>query len=90
MFDWRAIFLLQVPVAALGLLALRGGPVTDPPDEAAGRDRGALLADLGIGLLFGALVGALFLSVLLLIPGLGLLADPRRGDRQRAAGGEPR
>ena len=76
-FDWRAIFLLQVPVAALGLFALRADPVADPPDEPQAATRGALLADLGIGLLFGALVGALFLSVLLLIPGWGY--SPIRG-----------
>jgi hypothetical protein len=57
-----------VPIAALGLTALvvRG----EPPE----RDERAplhLLPDAAIGLLFGALVGALFLSVLLLIPGWG-------------------
>ena len=76
-FDWRAIFLLQVPVAALGLFALRAHPVADPRDEPHTATRGAILADLGIGLLFGALVGALFLSVLLLIPGWGY--SPIRG-----------
>jgi hypothetical protein len=76
-FDWRAIFLLQVPVAALGLFALRAAPVADPRDEPHTATRGAILADLGIGLLFGALVGALFLSVLLLIPGWGY--SPIRG-----------
>ena len=76
-FDWRAIFLLQVPVAALGLVALRVGPVAEPRDEPLAPTGGALLADLGIGLLFGALVGALFLSVLLLIPGWGY--SPIRG-----------
>jgi MFS family permease len=76
-FDWRAIFLLQVPVAALGLFALRAVPVADPRDQPHAATRGAIFADLGIGLLFGALVGALFLSVLLLIPGWGY--SPIRG-----------
>jgi MFS family permease len=67
-FDWRAIFVVQVPIAALGLTALvvRGEPA-ERPEEAPPH----LLPDVAIGLLFGALVGALFLSVLLLIPGWG-------------------
>ena len=46
-------------------------------EETRAPSRGALLADVGIGLLFGALVGALFLSVLLLIPAWGY--SPIRG-----------
>jgi MFS family permease len=76
-FDWRAIFLLQVPVAAFGFLACRSLADGEASDEPADATRGALLADAGIGLLFGALVGALFLSVLLLIPGWGY--SPIRG-----------
>ena len=66
-FDWRAIFIVQVPIAALGLGAL----LFPGPDRSAPDDDGPahLLPDVSIGLLFGALVGALFLSVLLLIPG---------------------
>ena len=66
-FDWRAIFIVQVPIAALGLGAL----LFSGPAEALPHDDGPahLLPDVSIGLLFGALVGALFLSVLLLIPG---------------------
>ena len=62
-FDWRAIFVLQVPVAALGFLAARA-PGTEPEDR-----RPAPLTELAIALLFGALVGALFLAVLLLVAG---------------------
>jgi MFS family permease len=76
-FDWRAIFLLQVPVAAFGFVACRIVKSPEADDEPATATRGALLADAGIGLLFGALVGALFLSVLLLIPGWGY--SPIRG-----------
>jgi MFS family permease len=76
-FDWRAIFLLQVPVAAFGFVACRIVKPPEADDEPATETRGALLADVGIGLLFGALVGALFLSVLLLIPGWGY--SPIRG-----------
>jgi MFS family permease len=66
-FDWRAIFIVQVPIAALGLGALstRGQVLPDVPEPV----RNHVLPDAAIGLLFGALVGALFLSVLLLIPG---------------------
>jgi MFS family permease len=68
-FDWRAIFVVQVPIAALGLaaLAVRGHDLADQPEAV----RAHVLPDVAIGLLFGALVGALFLSVLLLIPGWG-------------------
>lgn len=65
-FDWRAIFVAQAPVAALGLLgAARSGGLVE---EAAGPSPpGTLRANLSLGLLFGALVGALFLAVLLVI-----------------------
>jgi MFS family permease len=66
-FDWRAIFVVQVPIAALGLAALVV-PARDYQDDPRPA-RAHLLPDVAIGLLFGALVGALFLSVLLLIPG---------------------
>jgi MFS family permease len=67
-FDWRAIFAFQAPVAALGLLGAiraRVGRVaeegrTSPPP-------GSLPANICLGLIFGALVGVLFLSVLLVI-----------------------
>jgi MFS family permease len=67
-FGWRSIFVVQAPIALLGLLAV-----------AAVRDVSALEegwkpslvrtvpANTCIGLLFGALVGVLFLSVLLII-----------------------
>lgn len=77
LFDWRAIFVLQIPVAAFGLLACRRAERAEVPEPPRGASRGALVADVGIGLLFGALVGALFLSVLLLIPGWGY--SPIRG-----------
>jgi MFS family permease len=67
-FGWRAIFVVQAPIALAGLLAV-----------AEVRDRSVLEegwkpslartvpANTCIGLLFGALVGVLFLSVLLII-----------------------
>jgi len=67
-FDWRAIFAAQAPVAALALVAVvrsSVGPL------AVGGTPGSLArtlpANACLGLLFGALVGALFLAVLLVI-----------------------
>jgi MFS family permease len=75
-FDWRAIFAVQAPVAAAALLAT-GGPATGPPERADRRKRGALAADAALALVFAALVGALFLAVLLVITVWGL--DPILG-----------
>jgi MFS family permease len=72
LFDWRAIFVVQAPVAAVALLATargEGRPVADRPGR---RGRGALAADAALGLVFAALVGALFLAVLLVITVWGL------------------
>ena len=67
-FDWRAIFVAQAPVAAAALV----GAVRADPDAAALEGwrpllRRTLPANACLGLLFGALVGALFLAVLLVI-----------------------
>ena len=67
-FDWRAIFAFQAPVAALGLVgALRAH--VDPVAEEGYTPRlsRSLPANVCLGLVFGALVGVLFLSVLLVI-----------------------
>ncbi len=77
-FAWRAIFIVQVPVALLALLALvgPGRPDADRADDradaapvAADERPGATtwLANAGELLTFAALVGALFLGVLLLV-----------------------
>lgn len=68
-FDWRAIFVAQAPVAALALLgAARAWPSQVAVEEGW---RGSLVrtlpANACLGLFFGALVGALFLAVLLVI-----------------------
>jgi hypothetical protein len=67
-FDWRAIFIAQAPVAALGLVGtIRAHPhevVDERPRPLPGR---VLPANTCLALLFGALVGALFLAVLLVI-----------------------
>ncbi len=66
-FDWRVIFIAQVPVAllALAVLALSRTPALEPdPGEPAGNP---LWATAGYVTLFAGLVGALFLGVLLLV-----------------------
>jgi MFS family permease len=72
-FDWRAIFAVQAPVAAAALFAT-GAQAALPTEEADRRKRGALAADAALALVFAALVGALFLAVLLVITVWGL--DP--------------
>jgi hypothetical protein len=67
--DWRAIFLVQAPVAAAaGVAAWRTGPASTPaaaePDEA--WEVGPAVA---LALVSAALVGVLFLLVLMLITG---------------------
>jgi MFS transporter len=66
-FDWRAIFVTQAPVAALGLV----GTIRTHPhavvDERRPLSARVLPANTCLALLFGALVGALFLAVLLVI-----------------------
>ena len=67
-FDWRAIFAVQAPLAALGLVAAALAP-SSPLLEEGWRPSLArtIPANVCLGLVFGALVGALFLSVLLVI-----------------------
>jgi len=67
-FDWRAIFVFQAPVAALGLVGLaRSRAHTDVEEGWTPSLARILPANACLGLLFGALVGALFLAVLLVI-----------------------
>jgi MFS family permease len=72
-FDWRAIFLAQAPVAALALPAAfttRAQPLR--ADQAGWAHRRAAAANVGLGFVFAALVGALFLVVVLLVEIWGL------------------
>lgn len=75
-FDWRAVFLVQAPVALGAVVAALAAPSVPAAPTAqavpARRRPGALVADLGLGALFGALVGALFLGVVLLVVVWGL------------------
>jgi len=67
-FDWRAIFAAQAPVAALSLLAVIWARPEGAGDEGWRPSlRRTLVPNTCLGLLFGALVGALFLAVLLVI-----------------------
>jgi MFS family permease len=66
LFDWRAIFFAQAPVAVAGLLALAAVRGRIVVQQRAGRPR-ALAANGALMLLFGAVVGALFLAVLLVV-----------------------
>ena len=73
MLGWRSIFLAQVPLALVTLIAVRGldpRPVLSTPARPRARDQLALL------LLSGGLVAALFLVVLLLVE--GWVCPPRR------------
>jgi MFS family permease len=69
LLGWESIFLAQVPVALVLLLALRGVEAR-PARAPAGRP--SLPANLALLLVAGGLVAALFLVVLLLVDGWGL------------------
>jgi predicted MFS family arabinose efflux permease len=68
-FNWRAIFVFQAPVALIALVAAFESHL-HPRGE--GDRRGSNTANVALGFLFGALVGALFLGVLLVITVWGL------------------
>lgn len=70
LFTWRSIFVVQAPLVAIGLVALRS-QATVLPRQPVRRARHAWLADVVLAALSAALVGALFLVVVLLISGFG-------------------
>jgi MFS family permease len=69
LLGWESIFLAQVPLALVLLLAARGAIVTSLPTPAG---RPSLPANLALLLVAGGLVAALFLVVLLLVDGWGM------------------
>ena len=67
-FAWRAIFFVQVPVAVVAIVAIAPARVRAHAVDRGGRVQPrSLVANAGEVLTFGALVGALFLGVLLLV-----------------------
>jgi MFS family permease len=67
-FDWRAIFIAQAPIAALALLSfIDAGVRTIPPERRTAPVARTLGSNLGLLFTFAALVGALFLAVLLIV-----------------------
>jgi MFS family permease len=68
LFDWRAIFVAQAPVAALALVAVFQSESETRAEEGWRPSlKRTIPANVCLGLIFGALVGALFLGVLLVI-----------------------
>ncbi len=69
LFDWRAIFLLQAPVAALALVAVVADRTPIRPAEASSRSLTwrVTAADVALAFVGAASVGALFLGVLLVV-----------------------
>jgi len=69
-FSWRSIFIAQAPLVALALIVIAtSAPIAVATSEAA--DRRAYFANAALAALSAALVGALFLVVVLLINGFG-------------------
>jgi MFS family permease len=66
-FSWRAIFISQAPVAALALAAAFRRPPAPRASLQPEQHRGTAAANAGLVFVFGALVGALFLAVLLIV-----------------------
>ena len=72
LFDWRAIFLAQAPVAALALVAAATPAVRSLAAEGRAPAHARFWPNLGLVFAFGALVGALFLAVLMIVTVWGL------------------
>ena len=66
--DWRAIFIVQAPIAAVAFFSTFDRRIHELPlERPAPRRPGSGIANAGLAFVFGGLVGALFLSVLLVI-----------------------
>ncbi|WP_217915503.1 MFS transporter [Miltoncostaea marina] len=73
LFDWRAIFIAQAPVALAALAPLAAPRLRALGPEPAGPGgRAPLWPNVGLVFAFGALVGALFLAVLMIVTVWGL------------------
>jgi predicted MFS family arabinose efflux permease len=73
LFDWRAIFVFQAPLAGLALLGAVGSHVRAMLEEGWTARLGRTIpANAALALVSGALVGALFLGVILVIEVFGL------------------
>jgi predicted MFS family arabinose efflux permease len=74
LIDWRAVFVVQAPVAVAAVVASLRVPAGSDTVEMTHERRpaGAATADTALALTYGALVGALFLGVLLLVVVWGL------------------
>jgi predicted MFS family arabinose efflux permease len=73
-FDWRAIFVAQVPLAAAAIAATVRAPAPLPDARPEGRHPARarrLVSGASLALISAALVGALFLAVVLMIDGWG-------------------
>jgi MFS family permease len=78
-FDWRAIFIAQVPLAAAAIVATFRAPAPareEPAPPRPARERDAAgparwVSGAALALISAALVGALFLAVVLMIDGWG-------------------
>jgi predicted MFS family arabinose efflux permease len=73
-FDWRAIFVAQVPLAAAAIAATVRAPAPAREEPARGRDAAGparWISGAALALISAALVGALFLAVVLMIDGWG-------------------
>jgi MFS family permease len=78
LLSWRAVFLVQAPAAVLAIVAgTRAVVRRAPPDAPGGSLRSTLVPNGGFVLVFAALVGALFLAVLLVVVVWGF--DPAAG-----------
>lgn len=69
LFDWRAIFIAQVPLALMGVVACWLEPSVPPEPADAVHTRPAARPAIALALVSAALTGVLFLLILLLIAG---------------------
>jgi MFS family permease len=68
-FDWRAIFVVQVPLALVGVAVCALTPAVARQPVRAGRARAAPGPAVALALISAALTGVLFLLILLLVAG---------------------